>query len=235
MGNSYPSKIGTKLDNSVCPDYRPDGRVRPGHLTGLQNRTSDTHSNAAKIACCMQRLPTLADRDDAGRQGSRTFADARPIGQMPPQRALSSAGRELPSEAGPGFRSEIRNPNKLGDNSCSERPKIAAIALAARWGHADQSPQFTLTTIMTGPDWRSILNIGGEYVMQIDAVGPVVGKCKRVFRGRYEDAGERKGSRMGSGAGYIAERRGSHGHLRRPFQEWTLRFETENARGLQSP
>src|SRR5712664_1257897 len=96
MGNSYPSKIGTKLDNSVCPDYRPDGRVRPGHLTGLQNRTSDTHSNAAKIACCMQRLPTLADRDDAGRQGSRTFADARPIGQMPPNAPLAQLVESCP-------------------------------------------------------------------------------------------------------------------------------------------
>jgi len=61
MGNSYPSKIGTKLDNSVCPDYRPDGRVRPGHLTGLQNRTSDGHSNAAKIGCCMQRAVACRD------------------------------------------------------------------------------------------------------------------------------------------------------------------------------
>src|SRR5437879_1296952 len=112
---------------------------------------------------------------------------------------------------------------------------MAAITLAARWRHADQSRQFALTTIMTGPDWRSTLNIGGEYVMQIDAVGPVVAKCERVFRRRYEDASKRKGSQLESGTGSIAERRGSHGRLRRPFQGWTLRFEAENAGGLQSP
>jgi hypothetical protein len=43
MRNSYPFKIGTKLDNSVCPDYRPDGRVRPGHLAGLQTDHFFTH------------------------------------------------------------------------------------------------------------------------------------------------------------------------------------------------
>src|SRR3982074_2561415 len=115
------------------------------------------------------------------------------------------------------------------------RCRDAAIVLAARWRHADQSQQFALTTIRTGPDWRSTLNIGGEYVMQIDAVGAVVAKCERVFRRRYEDADQRKGSQLGSSTGCIAERRGSHRHLRRPFQGWTLRFETENARGLQSP
>jgi hypothetical protein len=40
MGNSYPFKIGTKLGDAAGPDYRPDGRARPGHLTGLQNRAS---------------------------------------------------------------------------------------------------------------------------------------------------------------------------------------------------
>jgi hypothetical protein len=40
MGNSYPFKIGTKLGDCLAPDYRPDGRVRPGHLTGLK---SDRH------------------------------------------------------------------------------------------------------------------------------------------------------------------------------------------------
>jgi hypothetical protein len=59
VGNSYPFKIGTKLGDSVSPDYRPDGGVRPGHLSGLQNRTSDSHSNAGKIACrCKDRKYT---------------------------------------------------------------------------------------------------------------------------------------------------------------------------------
>jgi len=62
MRNSYPFKIGTKLDNSVCPDYRPDGRVRPGHLAGLQTDHFFTH---------------LAWRDD-GRQTARAFLDHYP-------------------------------------------------------------------------------------------------------------------------------------------------------------
>ena len=33
-GNSYRLKIGTNLGDSSGPDYRPDGRVGPGHLTG---------------------------------------------------------------------------------------------------------------------------------------------------------------------------------------------------------
>src|SRR6266478_6331283 len=37
MTNSYPAKIGTKLGDCAGPNYRPDGRVHPGHLTGLQN------------------------------------------------------------------------------------------------------------------------------------------------------------------------------------------------------
>jgi hypothetical protein len=37
MANSYPAKIGTKLGDCAGPNYRPDGRVHPGHLTGLQN------------------------------------------------------------------------------------------------------------------------------------------------------------------------------------------------------
>jgi hypothetical protein len=55
MGNSYPLKIGTKLDDAGCPDYRPDGRVCPGHLTGRQNPTSGSHSNATAITCYMGR------------------------------------------------------------------------------------------------------------------------------------------------------------------------------------
>jgi hypothetical protein len=39
MGNSYPAKIGTKLGDCAGPNYRPDGRVHPGHLTGLQKPT----------------------------------------------------------------------------------------------------------------------------------------------------------------------------------------------------
>src|ERR1700676_794975 len=35
MGKSYPVKIGTKLGVAAGRDYRPDGRVGPGHLTGL--------------------------------------------------------------------------------------------------------------------------------------------------------------------------------------------------------
>ena len=68
-GQLLSIKIGTKLGDSAGPDYRPNGRVRPGHLTELQNRMSDSHSHSAEIACCIQRcrcLPTLADRDDVG-------------------------------------------------------------------------------------------------------------------------------------------------------------------------
>lgn len=39
MANSYPAKIGTKLGDCAGPNYRPDGRVHPGHLTGLQKPT----------------------------------------------------------------------------------------------------------------------------------------------------------------------------------------------------
>jgi hypothetical protein len=53
MGNSYPLKIGTKLGDAVVPDYQPDGRVYPGHLTGRQDEAPDGHSTGAMmpIAC----------------------------------------------------------------------------------------------------------------------------------------------------------------------------------------
>jgi hypothetical protein len=48
MGNSYPFKIGTKLGGAGGPDYRPDGRVCPGHLTGRQ-AIVDRHRRIAEI------------------------------------------------------------------------------------------------------------------------------------------------------------------------------------------
>jgi hypothetical protein len=48
MGNSYPLKIGTKLGDAGGPDYRPDGRVCPGHLTGRQ-AIVDRHRRIAEI------------------------------------------------------------------------------------------------------------------------------------------------------------------------------------------
>jgi len=48
MGNSYPLKIGTKLGDALAPDYQPDGRVYPGHLTGRQ-AIVDRHRRIAEI------------------------------------------------------------------------------------------------------------------------------------------------------------------------------------------
>jgi hypothetical protein len=49
MENSYPMKIGTKLGDAAAPDYRPDGRVCPGHLTGRQSRTRESHFERRRL------------------------------------------------------------------------------------------------------------------------------------------------------------------------------------------
>jgi hypothetical protein len=72
MANSYPLKIGTKLGDAAAPDYRPDGRVGPGHLTGRQAMV-DRHRRIAEILNRKRRLSSAV----IGRlqERPRMFAD----------------------------------------------------------------------------------------------------------------------------------------------------------------
>src|SRR3977135_2712458 len=52
------SKIGTNLGDSARPHYRPDGRVGPGHLTGLTHPVQRLHPS--------RRAQARAPEDEVG-------------------------------------------------------------------------------------------------------------------------------------------------------------------------
>jgi hypothetical protein len=102
MGNSYPLKIGTKLGDAVAPDYRPDGRVSPGHLTGRQ-AIVDRHRRIAEILNRKRGLSSAVIGRLQERPGM--FAD------MPIRPRRKSAGRRrrhvLPGRSMPASFQEI--------------------------------------------------------------------------------------------------------------------------------
>src|SRR3984893_5550486 len=100
MGKSYPVKIGTKLGVAAGRDYRPDGRVGPGHLTGL----AKPEVRRSFHAPCAARHP-VQNRVDLYRAGSR------------PEHNLLSAILDLEwTRRGPGFRIGLWDRSIRSDN-----------------------------------------------------------------------------------------------------------------------
>src|SRR6516165_6091151 len=61
IGNSYRFKIGMNLRDSSCAEYRPDGRVRTGHLTGVCSCRQNLWKGSLPVALFRQCAPQLLD------------------------------------------------------------------------------------------------------------------------------------------------------------------------------